>query len=52
MGKDDDRSRAVQEAVVELLKPWNALRAVPTLDVSRPNFHDSKAEFMRELEAV
>jgi hypothetical protein len=48
----DEQLRAVQDAVSELLAPWNALRSMPALDVSKPNFHDSKAEFLRELEAV
>ena len=52
MGINDDQRRAVQDAVFELLMPWNALRGTPTLDVSKPNFHDSKAEFLRELDAV
>jgi hypothetical protein len=39
--------------VVELLGPsQNALRPVPHLDVSRPNIHHSKKEFLRELAAV
>ena len=52
MDIDEERMRAVNDAVWELLKPRNALLGVPTLDVSKPNVHDSKAEFRRELEAV
>lgn len=52
MDISEDRSRAVQDAVYELLSPRNALRDVPELNISKPNYHDSKAEFRRELAAV
>jgi hypothetical protein len=53
MDRSEERLRAVEDAVLELLSPRNALAfGVPTLDVTKPNFHDSKSEFRRELEAV
>jgi hypothetical protein len=35
MDSNDEQLRAVQDAVSELLMPWNALRGMPMLDVSK-----------------
>jgi hypothetical protein len=51
---DGDRHERIRDVVGRLLglSPRNALAFIPALDISRPNIHDSKAEFLAELEIV
>jgi hypothetical protein len=54
LSADGDRHQRIRDLVGRLLglSPRNALAFIPTLDISRPNIHDSKAEFLAELETV